>query len=449
MKIALIADIHANLQALESVLKHAREQGAVEIWNAGDIVGYGAFPDEVTKILKKEASRSIIGNYDQKVLRVSKKIDEWKNTKPEDKWKAFSWAYKKLSGESKNYLRSLPTEQRVKLRGSNVLIVHGSPLSVKEHVSPDTPPTRLRALARAAKSDVIICGHSHIPFVLELDGVYFVNPGSVGRPDDGDPRASYAIMRIKARGVQVTHYRVDYDIEKAVEAIRQHGLPDKFSKMLIKGRAWADLGDDVKEETAVSPDPLNREKCIRVANKLGASMEIEVGHARQVTRLALSLFDLLKPLHDFGPRESLLLELAAMLHDIGIIEGPRKHHKSSFRIINTANLRPLSDKDKLKVALIALFHRKSGPAQKADTLAALDAEDQHRVRMLAAILRVADGLDFSHFELVQSVSLKITDDCITMKCTSSANIGLECESALKKGDLLQEITGRKLVVKST
>ncbi len=448
MKIALIADIHANLQALESVLKHAKEQGAVEIWNAGDIVGYGAFPDEVAKILKKEASKSIIGNYDQKVLRVSKKIDEWKKTKPEDKWKAFSWAYKQLSGESKNYLRSLPAEIRIKVLGSNVLIVHGSPLSVKEHLSPETPPARLRALAKAAKADVIICGHSHVPFVLELDGVYFVNPGSVGRPDDGDPRASYAIMKIKARGVQVTHYRVDYDIDKAVEAIRRHKLPDTFSEMLVKGRAWADLSNDVKEETtAAVQDTPDRDKCIKAANKLGASKDIETGHARQVTKLALSLFDQLKPLHNFGPKEALLLELAAMLHDIGIIEGPRKHHKTSFRMISEANLKPLSDNDKLMVALIALFHRKSGPAQKAETIAKLSEEDRNRVRMLAAILRVADGLDFSHFELVQAVSAKITEDCITIKCTSGANLDPEIESALRKGDLLQEITGRNLVIK--
>lgn len=456
MKIALIADIHANLQALEAVLEHAKKEGAIEIWNAGDFVGYGAYPDEVVKILKKESSKNIIGNYDQKVLRVSKKLDEWKRTKPEDKWKAFSWAYKHLSAESLNYLRSLPTELRFKVRGSNILIVHGSPLSVKEHLNPDTPAARLRTLAKAAKADVIICGHSHTPFVVEVDGVSFVNPGSVGRPDDGDPRASYAIMKIKARGIQVTHYRVEYDVEKAVAAIRKHKLPAKFADMLLKGRAWADLGDDTEEvkevakekpDAAVPDEMPNRDKCVKAATKLGADKDIEIGHAKQVTRLALALFNDLKSLHGYGEKEALLLELAAMLHDIGIIEGPRKHHKNSFRIISAGDLSPLSDNDKLLVSLIALFHRKSGPSRKVDAYAALSEDDQKRVGMLAGILRVADGLDFSHFELVHSISAKSSAGAITINCVSGANLNPECESALRKGDVLQEITGRELTIK--
>ncbi|MFH1538611.1 MAG: metallophosphoesterase family protein [bacterium] len=219
MIIALIGDVHANLPALEAVMDHARKEGAVEFWNTGDFVGYGAFPDEVVQILKKEATRSIIGNYDQKVLRVTKKIDEWKKTKPKEKWMAFSWAYENLAKENLGYLRSLPQELRFSMHGNRILIVHGSPLSAKEHLGPDTPVARLRALSKAAKADVIICGHSHLPFVLELDGVHFVNPGSVGRPDDGDPRASYATLKIKSRGIKVTHHRVAYNVERAVEAI--------------------------------------------------------------------------------------------------------------------------------------------------------------------------------------------------------------------------------------
>jgi diadenosine tetraphosphatase ApaH/serine/threonine PP2A family protein phosphatase len=88
-----------------------------------------------------------------------------------------------------------------------------------------------------AKADVIICGHSHQPFAREVDGVWFINTGSVGRPDDGDPRACYAILQIDSKQIQVRHYRVEYDVERAVAAIREHELPEPFAQMTLEGHS--------------------------------------------------------------------------------------------------------------------------------------------------------------------------------------------------------------------
>ncbi len=237
MKVALIGDVHANLPALEAVLAHAHEQGVEAIWNVGDFVGYGAFPDEVVARLRGEDSIvSIVGNYDLKVLRFKEKKGKWRKKKQAQKYRAFKWTYENLSKKSRKYLRFLSQEIRMKVKGRRVLLTHGSPDSNAEHLGPDTPEKRLRKLAQTAKADVIICGHSHQPFTQEVDGVWFINTGSVGRPGDGDPRASYAILNIDREQIQVQHYRVEYDVERAAAAIREQKLPEAFARMILQGR---------------------------------------------------------------------------------------------------------------------------------------------------------------------------------------------------------------------
>jgi len=236
MKVALIGDIHANLPALEAVLEHARLQGAEAIWNVGDFVGYGAFPDQVVRRLRKVAQLNIIGNYDLKVLKVKKKAQQWKEKKAPEKWLAFQWAYEHLSKKSRKFLRSLPEQIPLQIEGHTVLLVHGSPASIDEHLVPSTPEQRLMELARLAGVEVVVCGHSHMPFVRRVAGTWFVNTGSVGRPDDGDPRACYAVMRASPEEVEFTHYRVPYDVERAAQAIREAGLPEDFARMVLEGK---------------------------------------------------------------------------------------------------------------------------------------------------------------------------------------------------------------------
>lgn len=237
MRIALIGDVHANLHALEAVLLHASDQGVKTIWNAGDFVGYGAFPDEVVNLLRRVKAVSIRGNYDQKVLKVRKKQAAWAAAKVPEKWLAFQWAYEHLSTRSRKYLKRLPKNRRLQARGWRILLTHGSPASPDEHLGLDTPEARLRELAAMAKADLIICGHSHQPFARWVENVLFINTGSVGRPDDGDPRATYAILKLKRKMVEVIHYRVEYDVDQAAGAIRANQLPEQFAQMLLQGRS--------------------------------------------------------------------------------------------------------------------------------------------------------------------------------------------------------------------
>jgi len=236
VKVALIGDVHANLPALEAVLAHAHQRGVEQIWNVGDFVGYGAFPDEVVRRLRQENALSIVGNYDLKVLKFNQKKGKWRKSKRPEKFLAFQWAHDHLSPESRQYLHSLPQEMRLQVEGLRILLTHGSPASNKEPLTPETPEERLRELGRMASADVVVCGHSHQLFAREVDGVWFINTGSVGRPDDGDPRACYAILEMGPAGPRVHHYRVAYDVGRAVTAIHERGLPEPFAQMVLTGR---------------------------------------------------------------------------------------------------------------------------------------------------------------------------------------------------------------------
>ncbi len=235
MKIALLGDVHGNLPALEAVLAHSREQAVEALWNIGDFVGYGPFPDEVVQLLQSERITNILGNYDRKVLKIKSKLEQWKG-KAAEKRLAFEWAYDHLSEQSRQYLHNIPEQRRLQVEGWSILLTHASPASRKEHLSLLTPKSRLRELAILAGAQIIICGHSHQAFVRKVDQTWFINTGSVGRPDDGDPRACYAILELSPDQIEVQHYRLDYDIEQTVAEIRRQGLPEHFSQMFLQGR---------------------------------------------------------------------------------------------------------------------------------------------------------------------------------------------------------------------
>lgn len=232
VRIALISDVHGNLPALEAVLEDAREKGVTAVLNAGDSVGYGAFPDEVVTLLRSSGVLSVIGNYDQSVL-----VKKWKSGRPRsrDKHIAMRYAYRNLSGKNRRYLKNLPTKIRLRVRNRTLLVTHGSPDSITEYLVPETPQSRFSEIAASAGADIVVTGHAHLPSVHETDGVWFVNCGSVGRTEDGDPRACYALLTLEP--FSIVHIRIPYDIERAVVALRNRHLPDSFVRIVSEGRS--------------------------------------------------------------------------------------------------------------------------------------------------------------------------------------------------------------------
>ena len=185
---------------------------------------------------------------------------------------------------------------------------------------------------------------------------------------------------------------------------------------------------------------------LEAAVRLARRCDYEQQHTHQVTRLALALFDELQPLHEYGEDERFWLQCAAVLHDIGWMEGQRRHHKTALRIILEKDDLPLSKRERLLVASVARYHRKALPSDRHEHFAALEPSDQKRVRVLAAILRVADGLDRSHQNLVGRLSCDISGGKIAVRCSVSGPAAAEVSAARKKGDLFEDVFGRKLTI---
>jgi len=180
--------------------------------------------------------------------------------------------------------------------------------------------------------------------------------------------------------------------------------------------------------------------------QLAQSCEYEVQHTHQVTRLALQLFDELQPLHRLGAEEHFWLQCGALLHDIGWVEGQRRHHKTALRIIlNTPHL-PFDRRERLIIGSIARYHRRALPSEKHDHFTVLEPAERRIVSMLAAILRVADGLDRAHRSLVEHLSCEVSPQQIVVRCAVRGPAEAEQQATLKKGRLLELVFHRELVI---
>jgi exopolyphosphatase/guanosine-5'-triphosphate,3'-diphosphate pyrophosphatase len=172
----------------------------------------------------------------------------------------------------------------------------------------------------------------------------------------------------------------------------------------------------------------------------------ESAHTCQVTHLALSLFNQLSGLHRLGLEEKFWLEAAAILHDIGWVDGWRGHHKSSLRIILQTTMLPFTNRERLAVGSIARYHRKALPVEQHDHFNALSFHDRQVVKLLSAMLRVADGLDTTHQGLVKAVDVKVTTRKIDINCEVQLPITEEPKMALKKADLMELVFNKRVAI---
>jgi exopolyphosphatase/guanosine-5'-triphosphate,3'-diphosphate pyrophosphatase len=179
---------------------------------------------------------------------------------------------------------------------------------------------------------------------------------------------------------------------------------------------------------------------------LAETCGFEVAHTCQVTRLTLTLFNQLVEMHRLGLSEKFWLEAAAILHDIGWVDGWRGHHKSSLRIILQTPMLPFTNRERLAIGSIARYHRKALPVEQHDHFNALSFHDRQVVKMLSAILRVADGLDTTHQSLVKDVSVKVTTRKIDITCQVQLPITEEPKMELKKTDLMELVFNKRVAV---
>jgi len=173
---------------------------------------------------------------------------------------------------------------------------------------------------------------------------------------------------------------------------------------------------------------------------LAETFHYEKEHAQHVVKLGLQIFDQTKTLHKLGPREREFLEAAALLHEIGLYLSHAQHHRHSYYLIRNSELLGFTENEKEIIANIARYHRKSHPKLKHDSFRMLSSEDQSVIRKLAAILRIADGLDRSHAAHVQRIKCRRDKGRLTIKLfhTPAARLSLEVWGAETKKDLFEE-----------
>jgi exopolyphosphatase/guanosine-5'-triphosphate,3'-diphosphate pyrophosphatase len=184
---------------------------------------------------------------------------------------------------------------------------------------------------------------------------------------------------------------------------------------------------------------------LSAARALSRRSGCEQPHCRQVERLSLRLFDELAGLHGLGAQPRLYLQLAAVLHDIGVPKSPRAHHKTALRMILADRTVPLDERQRAIVASVARYHRKAPPAERHTHYAGLSPDDRETVRRLAAVLRVGDGLDRTHTETVRDLTCDVSADAVVIRCEVTGDPAGEFRAAGRKGDLFEQVFARKLL----
>jgi len=243
MRCAIIADIHANLAAFTAVLDDIKDKGGVdELWCLGDIVGYGPDPHQCIELLREHKHVCVAGNHDWAAIG---KIDT-----PDlnsDAAAVWQWTSEQLTPKDTVYLHGLP----LVVEKEDFTLAHGSPRGPMWEYLLSISSARQNFIQ--FKSPFCLVGHSHMPLVFRDDGNgkcsfaplspdiglalgkkrMIINPGSVGQPRDGDPRASYAICDTEARMVRI--HRVSYDINLTQNSMVKHNLPMRLVARLSQG----------------------------------------------------------------------------------------------------------------------------------------------------------------------------------------------------------------------
>jgi predicted phosphodiesterase len=244
-RIALLADIHANLPALRAVLDDVAREDVDATYHLGDLVGYAPWPDETVALLRERGISGVSGNYDSTVATGYPHCGcRYEDARQEAlSHVSYEWTTAHTSADTKRALGELPFRLDVKpsgghAAGSTVILVHGTPLNNLTYWTDDRSDdfcAKMASAAGAVKGDVIVFGHTHKPWQREVGGVLFVNAGSVGRPKDGDPSACYVLLDTDSSRVTARMRRVSYDVEETGRGIRSAGLPTEFADYLRTG----------------------------------------------------------------------------------------------------------------------------------------------------------------------------------------------------------------------
>lgn len=238
MRIAFIADIHANLPALETVLKDINKHNIDMVYCLGDIVGYGPFPNESIELLRKNRISTMMGNYDDGIgnYRLICGCD-YKDEQAQRIGEAsIIWTKQNTTEENKSYLRLLPNRISFEILNHKFLLVHGSPNRLNEYLNQFLEDSYIDSMLEGEECNVLVCGHTHIPFYKKIEKGILINAGSVGKPKHGNPNATYVVVDITEKGVKIEIKEVGYDVDKTIAALKDSTLPQELIKVISMGK---------------------------------------------------------------------------------------------------------------------------------------------------------------------------------------------------------------------
>lgn len=257
MQIVVFSDVHANLPALEEVLKGIAWQQPDAVYCLGDLVNQNVWNNEVVELIRKKNIPVVRGNHDEGIAAGKKKFPFSYASVESKKWglEAIAYTLKTITNENRIFLSSLPVMRKLHLKNKKgevltIVFSHGSPNANTELLSRFTDEEKYIGLMKDFDADIMITGNTHCPyhrsFITEVNGkekfLHALNPGSVGKPRDGDWRSCYAMITVDENksfsnkdAVTVDFYRVQYDLGKAVKAIKNSPLPVYFGGCLITG----------------------------------------------------------------------------------------------------------------------------------------------------------------------------------------------------------------------
>ncbi len=221
-RIAIIADIHANLFALEAVIDDLERRDVDEVMVAGDLVGRGPQGNAVIHRIQELGWSSVRGNHEDYLLSFyhGDIPDSWRH---DEQWAASRWMADELDAAAVTYIESLPFSRRSKL-DSTVEVFHGSPNSHSEGIGHWTPQSRLREFLDTIDGSVLVCAHTHRPLTFKIDAGLVVNVGSVGLPFNGDWRAQYAILQGHRDQWEASFHRIPYPRQQFLDLYQSSGF---------------------------------------------------------------------------------------------------------------------------------------------------------------------------------------------------------------------------------
>lgn len=243
MKIAIISDIHGNIEALESVLSDIEKENCSKIFCLGDIAMAGPEPSgaisKIHALIQTKDFHIIQGNTDSMLSVFS--FDTYNSILEVNEVMANAYMADSniLTNQEKDFLKNLPTEEEIELFGVKILLVHGSPRKNNENIYPNLKLEEVEEMIKDTTANIIFCGHTHMPCGYQTNtNQTVVNVGSVGRPFSETPDSCYVVMEIdeKTSTFSIKHKFVKYDVLSASEKIRQRGFEgaEKLAKMLLK-----------------------------------------------------------------------------------------------------------------------------------------------------------------------------------------------------------------------